>query len=216
VNGSPGPCKLDQSTVRAVARKLTSADGELVYRIHPDGLEGEEGALSTCTFWLAQARWAARRRWPGPNIRELSAAAGSYLRRPLAPRFAAFLADFLAPRLAVFFALLLAGRRAAFLAAFRAAFLAGLALFLAAFLAPRLAAFLAAFLDDFLAVALVALLALAGWRAARFGPVDAGWLAAPGDGAAGVGVTAGAGAGAGSSVGRGSIHPEPDQPISIK
>jgi GH15 family glucan-1,4-alpha-glucosidase len=45
-----------QSTVRAVARELTSADGELVYRYrHPDGLEGEEGAFSICTFWLAQA-----------------------------------------------------------------------------------------------------------------------------------------------------------------
>jgi alpha,alpha-trehalase len=45
-----------QSTVHAVARELTSADGELVYRYrHPDGLEGEEGAFSICTFWLAQA-----------------------------------------------------------------------------------------------------------------------------------------------------------------
>ncbi len=44
------------STVRAIARELTSADGELVYRYrHPDGLEGEEGAFSICTFWLAQA-----------------------------------------------------------------------------------------------------------------------------------------------------------------
>jgi GH15 family glucan-1,4-alpha-glucosidase len=43
------------STVDAVARELTSADGELVYRYHyPDGLEGEEGAFSICTFWLAQ------------------------------------------------------------------------------------------------------------------------------------------------------------------
>jgi GH15 family glucan-1,4-alpha-glucosidase len=44
-----------QGTVRAVARELTSADGELVYRYrHSDGLEGEEGAFSICTFWLAQ------------------------------------------------------------------------------------------------------------------------------------------------------------------
>ena len=44
------------STVDAVARELTSTDGELVYRYrHPDGLEGEEGAFSICTFWLAQA-----------------------------------------------------------------------------------------------------------------------------------------------------------------
>jgi GH15 family glucan-1,4-alpha-glucosidase len=42
-------------TVNAVARELTSADGELVYRYrHSDGLEGEEGAFSICTFWLAQ------------------------------------------------------------------------------------------------------------------------------------------------------------------
>jgi GH15 family glucan-1,4-alpha-glucosidase len=44
------------STVRAIARELTTADGELVYRYrHADGLEGEEGAFSICTFWLAQA-----------------------------------------------------------------------------------------------------------------------------------------------------------------
>jgi len=44
------------STVQAVARELTSADGELVYRYRQsDGLEGEEGAFSICTFWLAQA-----------------------------------------------------------------------------------------------------------------------------------------------------------------
>ena len=43
-------------TVRAIARELTSTDGELVYRYrHADGLEGEEGAFSICTFWLAQA-----------------------------------------------------------------------------------------------------------------------------------------------------------------
>jgi GH15 family glucan-1,4-alpha-glucosidase len=45
-----------KSTVRAVARELTSADGELVYRYrNPDGLEGDEGAFSICTFWLAHA-----------------------------------------------------------------------------------------------------------------------------------------------------------------
>ncbi len=45
-----------RSTVRAIARELTSVDGELVYRYRePDGLEGEEGAFSICTFWLAQA-----------------------------------------------------------------------------------------------------------------------------------------------------------------
>jgi GH15 family glucan-1,4-alpha-glucosidase len=42
--------------VRAVARELTSPDGELVYRYrNPDGLEGDEGAFSICTFWLAHA-----------------------------------------------------------------------------------------------------------------------------------------------------------------
>ncbi len=44
------------STVRTIARELTTVDGELVYRYRqPDGLEGEEGAFSICTFWLAQA-----------------------------------------------------------------------------------------------------------------------------------------------------------------
>jgi GH15 family glucan-1,4-alpha-glucosidase len=44
------------STVRAVARELTTVDGELVYRYRqPDGIEGQEGAFSICTFWLAQA-----------------------------------------------------------------------------------------------------------------------------------------------------------------
>ncbi|HXE57557.1 MAG TPA: glycoside hydrolase family 15 protein [Gemmatimonadales bacterium] len=44
------------STVRVIARELTSPDGELVYRYRsPDGLEGEEGAFSICTFWLAEA-----------------------------------------------------------------------------------------------------------------------------------------------------------------
>jgi GH15 family glucan-1,4-alpha-glucosidase len=43
------------ATVHAVARQLTTQDGELVFRYrHPDGLEGEEGAFSICTFWLAQ------------------------------------------------------------------------------------------------------------------------------------------------------------------
>jgi GH15 family glucan-1,4-alpha-glucosidase len=44
------------STVRAIQRELTSPDGELVFRYRsPDGLEGEEGAFSICTFWLAEA-----------------------------------------------------------------------------------------------------------------------------------------------------------------
>ncbi len=45
-----------QSTVRAIATELTSPGGDLVYRYRsPDGLEGEEGAFSICTFWLAEA-----------------------------------------------------------------------------------------------------------------------------------------------------------------
>jgi GH15 family glucan-1,4-alpha-glucosidase len=42
-------------TVRAVQRELTSPDGDLVFRYRaPDGLDGEEGAFSICTFWLAE------------------------------------------------------------------------------------------------------------------------------------------------------------------
>jgi GH15 family glucan-1,4-alpha-glucosidase len=44
------------STVRAIQRGLTAGDGELVYRYrNPDGLAGEEGAFSICSFWLAEA-----------------------------------------------------------------------------------------------------------------------------------------------------------------
>src|SRR5690606_25808874 len=44
------------STVRAIQRDLTTPDGELVFRyLTPDGLDGEEGAFSICTFWLAEA-----------------------------------------------------------------------------------------------------------------------------------------------------------------
>ncbi len=45
-----------QSTVRAVARELTAPDEILTYRYRsPDGLAGDEGAFSICSFWLAQA-----------------------------------------------------------------------------------------------------------------------------------------------------------------
>ncbi len=45
-----------QSTVRAIARDLTTPDGTMVYRYRSeDGLEGTEGSFSICTFWLAQA-----------------------------------------------------------------------------------------------------------------------------------------------------------------
>jgi GH15 family glucan-1,4-alpha-glucosidase len=44
------------ATVRAIQRELTTPDGDLVFRYRaPDGLEGEEGAFSICTFWLAEA-----------------------------------------------------------------------------------------------------------------------------------------------------------------
>lgn len=44
------------STVRAIQRHLTTPDGELVFRYRaPDGLDGEEGAFSICTFWLAES-----------------------------------------------------------------------------------------------------------------------------------------------------------------
>jgi len=40
----------------ATLRELTSDDQELVYRYrNDDGLEGEEGVFSICTFWLAEA-----------------------------------------------------------------------------------------------------------------------------------------------------------------
>lgn len=45
-----------KGTIAATIRELTSADKELVYRyINPDGLPGEEGVFSICTFWLAEA-----------------------------------------------------------------------------------------------------------------------------------------------------------------
>ena len=40
----------------AALRELTSEDKELVYRYrNDDGLPGEEGVFSICTFWLAEA-----------------------------------------------------------------------------------------------------------------------------------------------------------------
>jgi GH15 family glucan-1,4-alpha-glucosidase len=45
-----------RSTIEATIRELTSDDQELVYRyINPDGLPGDEGVFSICTFWLAEA-----------------------------------------------------------------------------------------------------------------------------------------------------------------
>ncbi len=43
-------------TISAILSDLTSEDRELVYRYrNDDGLPGEEGVFSICTFWLAQA-----------------------------------------------------------------------------------------------------------------------------------------------------------------
>jgi GH15 family glucan-1,4-alpha-glucosidase len=45
-----------RGTVMATLRELTSDDQELVYRYrNADGLPGEEGVFSICTFWLAEA-----------------------------------------------------------------------------------------------------------------------------------------------------------------
>jgi len=56
-------------TVAATIRELTSADGELVYRYrNPDGLPGEEGVFSICTFWLAEALALCGQRAHGERI----------------------------------------------------------------------------------------------------------------------------------------------------
>lgn len=45
-----------RSTVAATLNELTSVDQELVFRyINRDGLPGDEGVFSICTFWLADA-----------------------------------------------------------------------------------------------------------------------------------------------------------------
>lgn len=45
-----------RSTIEATIKELTSEDQELVFRyINPDGLPGDEGVFSICTFWLAEA-----------------------------------------------------------------------------------------------------------------------------------------------------------------
>lgn len=57
------------STVRAVATHLTAPDGDLVFRYNgPDGLEGEEGAFSICTFWLAEALYRSGDKAAGERI----------------------------------------------------------------------------------------------------------------------------------------------------
>ena len=52
----PGDDPRVKGTIAATLRELTSQDRELVYRYrNEDGLSGEEGVFSICTFWLAQA-----------------------------------------------------------------------------------------------------------------------------------------------------------------
>jgi hypothetical protein len=118
---------------------------------------------------------------------------------------APFFPDRLPPRFA---ALLAEARPAARFAAFFAPFLAGFFAFLAVFWAGF---FLAAFFAVFLAG--LAAVSRAGRRAAR-GTASS---AAPFSPAGSMGIENGFGLGAGGlSIGIGSIHPEPDQPISLK
>ena len=56
VNFLPSDHPRVRGTVAATLRELTSEDQELVYRYrNEDGLPGEEGVFSICTFWLAEA-----------------------------------------------------------------------------------------------------------------------------------------------------------------
>ena len=56
-------------TVMATLRELTSEDQELVYRYrNDDGLPGEEGVFSICTFWLAQTLAMCGERERGERI----------------------------------------------------------------------------------------------------------------------------------------------------
>jgi GH15 family glucan-1,4-alpha-glucosidase len=56
VNFLPSDHPRVRGTVMATLRELTSEDQELVYRYrNDDGLPGEEGVFSICTFWLAEA-----------------------------------------------------------------------------------------------------------------------------------------------------------------
>jgi GH15 family glucan-1,4-alpha-glucosidase len=58
-----------RSTVMATLRELTSDDQELVYRYrNDDGLPGEEGVFSICTFWLAHALVLVGERERGEQI----------------------------------------------------------------------------------------------------------------------------------------------------
>jgi hypothetical protein len=114
-------------------------------------------------------------------------------------RLAAFRADF-------FFEAFRAGRRTVFFAAFLAVFLA---LRLAAFFGPRLAAFLADFVGPFELALRAVFLGVAE-------PPEAVERAADGVGEVGAGSAGALGVEAGGySIGRGSIQPDPDQPISI-
>lgn len=82
-------------TVMATLRELTGDDQELVYRYrNDDGLQGEEGVFSICTFWLAHALVLCGERDRGERIfqrmlkhanhvglysEELNAATGEFL-----------------------------------------------------------------------------------------------------------------------------------------
>jgi len=58
-----------RATVLAILDGLTSKSGELVYRYRtPDGLDGEEGVFSICTFWLAHALVLCGERERGERI----------------------------------------------------------------------------------------------------------------------------------------------------
>lgn len=84
-----------RSTVMATLKELTSDDQELVYRYrNDDGLPGEEGVFSICTFWVAHALVLCGERERGERIfqrmlkhanhvglysEELNAATGEFL-----------------------------------------------------------------------------------------------------------------------------------------
>jgi GH15 family glucan-1,4-alpha-glucosidase len=58
-------------TVQATLRELTSGNQEMVYRYrNADGLPGEEGVFSICTFWLAEALALCGQRAHGQRIFE--------------------------------------------------------------------------------------------------------------------------------------------------
>jgi hypothetical protein len=140
------------------------------------------------------------------------------------------LADFFVDRLALFFAVFLVGRlalwRAPFFGALLDAFFAAVRLdflddFPAVFLVAFLVVFPVTFLADFLVLfrladradspaRLRAGLRVVSRRVDGVGALIRGAVDSPGEGA-----TGGAAGTGGYSIGRGSIQPDPDQPISI-